>query len=198
MASHDYLFRTHWRVRASPEEVADVLKDAASLPKWWPAVYLSADEIEPGDENGVGKVVELHTRGWLPYTLRWSLRVTESFYPKGFAIAATGDFDGTGRWTIEPDGAWTDVFYDWKIRAEKPLLRRLSWLLKPVFAANHRWAMSRGLESLRLELKRRRAGTAAARARVAAPPRPARSGAVFVAVAAASVLAGLVYRRARR
>ena len=38
----------------------------------------------------------------------------------------------------------------------KPLLRRLSWLLKPVFAANHHWAMARGEESLALELRRRR------------------------------------------
>ena len=42
-----------------------------------------------------------------------------------------------------------------RIRAEKPLLRYLSFLLKPVFSANHRWAMARGEESLRAELGRR-------------------------------------------
>ena len=46
------------------------------------------------------------------------------------------------------------ISYDWRVSATKPLLCRLSWLLKPVFSANHRWAMARGEESLRLELRR--------------------------------------------
>lgn len=70
------------------------------------------------------------------------------------------------------DGAFVDISYDWRISAEKPLLRRLSFLLKPIFAANHRWAMARGEESLRLELRRRRARTAADRAGVPPPPGP--------------------------
>jgi hypothetical protein len=49
-------------------------------------------------------------------------------------------------------------------------LRRLTWLLRPVFAANHRWAMARGEESLRLELRRCRAGSEAERRRVPPPP----------------------------
>ena len=48
-----------------------------------------------------------------------------------------------------------NITYDWRIRAEKPLLRYLSFLLKPVFSANHRWAMARGEESLKAELARR-------------------------------------------
>jgi len=40
------------------------------------------------------------------------------------------------------------------------------------FEANHRWAMARGEESLELELRRRRAGTAAERDSVPAPPGP--------------------------
>jgi hypothetical protein len=48
------------------------------------------------------------------------------------------------------------ITYDWQVHATKPLLRRLGWLLKPAFAANHTWAMRRGEESLKLELRRRR------------------------------------------
>jgi hypothetical protein len=93
---------------------------------------------------------------WLPYTLRWSFRVIESRYPYGFSLEAWGDFEGSGSWTFAQDGEWVDIRYDWKIRADKPLLRVLSFLLKPVFSANHRWAMARGEESLRTELDRRR------------------------------------------
>jgi hypothetical protein len=104
--------------------------------------------------------------------LRWQFRVTESRSPYGFTIEALGDFVGRGIWTFAQDGDQVDVTYDWKIRAEKPLLRRLTFLLRPIFEANHRWAMARGEESLRLELARRRAATPEERARVPPPPGP--------------------------
>ncbi|WP_354188307.1 hypothetical protein [Arthrobacter sp. UYCu712] len=92
----------------------------------------------------------------MPYTLRWTLTVTEPVTSCGFALTARGDLNGTGRWTFEQDGPETVITYDWRVSAAKPLLRRLGWLLKPAFAANHRWAMARGEESLALELRRRR------------------------------------------
>jgi len=54
----------------------------------------------------------------------------------------------------------------WSVRAGKPLLETF-W---SVVAANHEWAMARGLESLKLELLRRRAESAEQRAKVPAPP----------------------------
>ena len=154
MSSNDYHFVTRWRVGGTIKEVADVLKSAEDLPRWWPSVYLDVQELEAGDEDGIGKVVALHTRGWLPYTLRWQFRVVESRYPHGYALEASGDFNGRGVWSFEQEEEWVNVIYDWRIRADKPLLKAFSFLLKPVFAANHRWAMAKGEESLRLELER--------------------------------------------
>jgi hypothetical protein len=150
-----YQFTTHWRFAAAIEEVADVLHDPLDLPRWWPSVYLSATELAPRP-SGIGARVRLHTRGWLPYTLHWDLEVVKSDYPRGFAIVASGDFEGTGVWTLTQDGEHVDVSFDWQIDAHKPLLRRWSIILKPIFAANHRWAMRQGEASLRRELERRR------------------------------------------
>jgi len=172
MASNEYHIVTEWRVKGTIKEVADVLSQAADLARWWPSVYLDVQEIEPGDEKGIGKVGRLYTKGWLPYTLRWTFRVTESSYPYGFALDASGDFVGRGVWTLEQRGEWVNVIYDWSINAEKPLLRTFSFLLKPIFAANHRWAMRMGEESLKLELMRRRATTPEERARIPLPPGP--------------------------
>lgn len=61
------------------------------------------------------------------------------------------------------------MIYDWRIEAEKPLLKRLSFILKPLFSMNHRWAMARGEESLKIELARRHAAAGAA---IPAPPPP--------------------------
>ena len=84
------------------------------LPRWWPSVYLRVEELEAGGEDGVGKRVRLHTKGWLPYTLDWEFRVTESRHPHGFSLEAYGDLAGRGIWTFEEAGAWTLVTYDWQ------------------------------------------------------------------------------------
>ncbi len=163
MASNKYHFISHWRVESSVEEISEVLGNAPDLVRWWPSVYLAVREVQPGDATGVGKVVDLHTKGWLPYTLRWQFRVTHVDFPHGFGLEAWGDFVGRGVWTFAQDGQWVDITYDWQIDAEKPLLRTLSFLLKPIFSANHRWAMAKGEESLRLELARRHAANGAVR-----------------------------------
>jgi hypothetical protein len=172
MPSNDYHFITHWRVAGTVEEVAEVIGDAPGLARWWPSVYLDVQELEPGGDSGVGKVVSLYTKGWLPYTLRWQFRVTESDPPNGFRLEAWGDFVGRGIWRFEQDGDFVDIVYDWKIRADKALLRTFSFLLKPVFSANHKWAMQKGEESLQLELARCHADTDEARARIPPPPGP--------------------------
>ena len=118
-------------------------------------------------------MIDLYTKGYLPYTLRWQFRVTESRYPYGLTLEAWGDFVGRGIWMFEPVGDEVLITYDWKIRADKPLLRYFSFVMKPFFSANHRWAMRRGLESLQLELARRHAPSPEARALV--PPPPART-----------------------
>lgn len=180
MAVNDYHFITTWRIAATPDEIIEVLGDAEGLARWWPSVYLDVRVLEPGDPTGLGKVVELWTKGFLPYTLRWRFRVTESGPPTGFRLDAEGDFVGRGIWTLnaeitpdQPGGPLTFVVYDWLIVVEKGLLKRLSPLMKPVFAANHRWAMAQGERSLRLELARRHAGSdSTIAAAIAAPPGP--------------------------
>ena len=89
-----------------------------------------------------------------------------------FALEATGDFVGRGEWRFRQEGPTVAITYDWRIRADKPMLRYLSFVMKPIFSANHIWAMRMGEESLKLELARRHASTPEERARIAAPPGP--------------------------
>ena len=152
----EYAFLTHWRFRATAREVYDILADPIGLARWWPSVYLDVKELKPAEPDGSGRVIGLWTKGFLPYTLKWNFTVTDSTPPTGFKLVAHGDFEGTGVWTLKQVGDFVDVTYDWRIAAEKPLLRYGSFALRPFFAANHRWAMARGQESLELELRRRR------------------------------------------
>lgn len=148
-----------------------MLRDATDLPRWWPSVYLDVRVLAEGDERGVGRAVELWTKGWLPYTLRWRFTTTRNDGVDGLALRAEGDFVGEGVWTFAQAGSSVVATYDWRITAEKPLLKRLTWLLRPAFSANHRWAMRQGERSLRLELARRRLPSERA-ARLPQPPPP--------------------------
>ena len=173
-----YHIVTTWRVPGTVEEVASILGDVEALPRWWPSVYLEARVREPGDAQGVGRVVALRTKGWLPYTLAWEFQVTEVDPAGRVVLEPRGDFTGRGEWSLWQEGTAdapvTVARYDWDVVARKPLLRALTPLLRPLLAANHDWAMRRGEESLRLELDRRRAVTPAERARVPSPPGPSR------------------------
>ncbi len=169
-----YHFFTRWEVESTPEEVYHILEDVNILCDWWPSVYLDLKVLEKGQPGGVGKRVALYTKGWLPYTLKWQFRVTEVEYPKGFSLEAEGDFVGRGMWQFQaiPNTQLCEVTYDWRISAEKPLLKYLSFIFKPIFAANHHWAMRQGLKSLQLEIQRRQAKTEAERNKIPKPPPP--------------------------
>ncbi len=115
----NYHFITRWQVPASREEVYRTLEKAENLARWWPSVYLDVREREKGQPGGVGKVVELFTKGWLPYTLRWKFRVTRAEFPVGFALEAIGDFVGRGEWTFRELSA--------KERADLTIFEKLSY-----------------------------------------------------------------------
>ena len=151
----NYRLISDWHVRANLDDVAAVLGEPRGLVRWWPEVYLDVEVEDEGDEDGVGAIVRVHSRGRFPYTLRWFFRVVEARWPHGATIEAWGDLEGRGIWTLIHEGPDVHATYEWYVRAEKPLLRFLSPLFKPLFAWNHRWAMAKGEVGLQRELERR-------------------------------------------
>ena len=109
----------------------------------------------PGRADKLHDRVELLTKGWLPYKLRWTAEVTRLVPPERIEISASGDFDGRGIWQLEAAGDLTRITFDWRVRADKPLQRLFSFVLKPLFKWNHHWAMLTGLPRLREEASRR-------------------------------------------
>ena len=172
LAPAEYRFVNRWRVPATLEEVAAIIQDPAAFRHWWPAAWLDYTPVADGDENQIGARFGYRVKGWLPYSLNLEFTVTERDAPHSFAVTSTGDLVGVGRWTLSQDGPVVDVEYDWRVRAERPLIRRLSPFVKPIFRSNHFWVMRQGAYSMMYELLRRRAATPEDRARVPAPPRP--------------------------
>jgi hypothetical protein len=151
-----YRFVTHWQVAAVCGDVSDALEDTDRIARWWPSVYRECTILERGGVHGLGRRVAVTTKGFLPYLIHWHFTVVEENYPYGSRIAADGDLEGEGCWTLRPIAEGTAVTYEWTVRANHPFIRRFGRFLRPLFAMNHDWTMREGLRGLRRELKTRR------------------------------------------
>lgn len=139
-----YKLSSQWYIPHPIESVWSTLIRATEYPKWWGAVYDRVEKLNElaGDQVGASALVEAHGR--LPYHIRFQSEITDVCAPQLLKLAATGDLTGTGTWRLEEVEDATHVTFTWVVEADKPLLRLLSPLLKPLFAWNHRWTMRRG------------------------------------------------------
>ena len=145
VASRQYEFVDEWDVAAPPQATFDAVADARTYPEWWRPVYLG---VEAEGEPAVGQVSSQHFKGRLPYQLRTRSRIVELDSPSVVAAEVEGDLSGYGRWTLTPTESGTHVRFDWRVYADRPLLRVLTPALRPAFRWNHNWAIGRAIDGL--------------------------------------------------
>ena len=141
----EYLFVDEWDVAAPPQAVFEALADARTYPRWWTPVYLDVDADGP---PRLGKVSRQHFKGRLPYHLHTESTITRLEPPNVVEGDVTGDLRGRGTWTLTPTASGTHVRFDWRVLADRRLLRLLTPVLRPVFRWNHNWAIARAMEGL--------------------------------------------------
>jgi Polyketide cyclase / dehydrase and lipid transport len=146
MAS-EYVFVDEWDVDAPLAAVYDVVADARTYPEWWKPVYLAVE--------GDVKVTQHHFKGRLPYTLKMRAEMVREDRPRQFEVRVDGDLRGKGVWTFTPRNGGTRVRWDWIVFADRPLLRYLTPVLRPLFRWNHNWAVARAKEGLEPYARRR-------------------------------------------
>lgn len=139
----EYQFATVWVLDAPVEPVFQAISQSLDWPQWWACVK-SVEEIVPGGAGGIGNVRRYVWAGWLPYRLDFHIRLAR-FEPQ-VAIwgEASGDVEGTGRWSFSADGAVTSVRYEWHVRITSPRLRWLASMAGPLVRGNHNFVMGRG------------------------------------------------------
>jgi len=152
----EYVFVDEWDVAAPAEAVFELLADARTYPSWWQPVYLGAESDGPPEP---GRESRQHFKGRLPYHLRTRSTITVFEPPRLIGADVVGDLRGRGLWTLTPAAAGTHVRFDWHVFADKPLLRTLTPVLRPLFRWNHTWAIARAQRGLE-PAARRRAGLA--------------------------------------
>lgn len=148
MSVADYHFVTHWRIRGPVQLVYDILKDGEGYSTWWRPAYVSTRKV--GD-----KKVRSLVRAKLPYTLDFTTQLVRENPPEEIEIRALGELSGRGLWKLEPAGDAVSVTFYWDVRAEKPLVKLLSPILKPLFRWNHDWVMKVGETGLQQEIEHR-------------------------------------------
>lgn len=141
----EYVFLDEWDVDAPREAVFEAIADARTYPDWWKPVYISVDADGSPE---VGCASRQHFKGRLPYTLKTVSTVVRLERPEILETDVVGDLRGRGLWTLTERDGRTHVRFDWTVLADRPLLKRLTPVLRPLFRANHNWAVKRAMEGL--------------------------------------------------
>jgi hypothetical protein len=63
-------------------------------------------------------------------------------------VKVVGDLTGSGQWTLTPTDGKVHVRVDWTVFADRPLLRYLTPVFRPIFRYNHNWSVKRAIEGL--------------------------------------------------
>jgi hypothetical protein len=63
-------------------------------------------------------------------------------------VKVVGDLTGSGVWTLTPSDDKVHIRFDWTVFADRPLLRTLTPIFRPIFRYNHNWSVKRAIEGL--------------------------------------------------
>lgn len=110
-----YRFRTVWWTPAAVDRIWEALADYAAWPTWWRGIR-NVEVLRRGDESGVGTILRQWWRSRLPYTLVFDLEMLR-IESKGLLEGhASGDLEGTCRWTLIPVNGGMEVSFDVDVR----------------------------------------------------------------------------------
>lgn len=139
-----YHFHSQWLIHAPVAAVYALINKAEAWPLWWPAVLIvRADTATDG--------TEMQHQEWrtpFGYSFSFDLKLIERQPNQLLAAAVSGMLEGTGIWRFAAVPEGCRVTFEWKVRTNVAWINKLSWLLRPVFAYNHRLVMRQGRKGL--------------------------------------------------
>jgi len=159
MKRRDFDIRHQWQLRCAPEELSEIILDTNCYAQWCARILLNCEIVETGDKQGRGLSIRVHTKGWLPYSFLFDVKIVDLEPHRWMKVQVSGDFEGSCLLEVTGfDGVNTRLNLHWQVDLHHPILRKLRPLLHPVMVANHRWAVGWIRRMMQRELDRRRAG----------------------------------------
>ena len=125
--------------------------DFHTWPEWWPGLKEVIETIH-GDPGGIGQKATSVWRGPVGYSLRITIEAVERVHPEFLRGVASGDVVGEGTWRLTPVDRtepvtatdWTEVEFDWNVRANRRWMEVLAPVARPIFVSGHDHIMERG------------------------------------------------------
>jgi len=152
MATNYYLFIDRFIVPCDIETAYHYIKQIEEYPRWWGKVYKKIVKLRDAPPDTPGAKYRITVGGFLPYTLTIENEVTHIHRPHLIRFDADGDLQGNGTWLFRQLEGGTEIIYDWRVAANKNLIRIFSFLLKPLFRANHHYCVVKAKEGIEKDL----------------------------------------------
>jgi uncharacterized protein YndB with AHSA1/START domain len=149
-----YHFVTEWYFEAPIEMVWQVLEDVKSWPTWSKS-FKKIVIRGPEPTLQLGSVVDCEVKGALPYTLRFSIQVTNFQPPHIIEVKSSGSLVGGGKWLLKPRNGGTVTTYYWDVGTTNPVLNILAKLpfVRAMLERNHDAVMADAYQNLKAKLK---------------------------------------------
>jgi hypothetical protein len=148
---NNYRFQTVWWTPAVVNRIWEALADYAAWPTWWRGIR-NVEVLRRGDESGVGTVLRQQWRSRLPYTLAFNLEMLRIESGRLLEGHASGDLEGTCRWTFIPVNGGTEIHFDVDVRTGRWWMNLPIPFAPRIVRANFETIMSWGREGLARKL----------------------------------------------
>lgn len=155
----EYRFVDNWFIKAPIDTVYHYISDPRTYVQWWPS-YDNVRILKDVPFPYVGGQAELIVRSPFGYRLRLEVEVTEANPPVYLKTISRGQLAGTSIWEFSEENDTTHAVWTWIVRSDHPLLNRLEWLAKPIFAKSHVLASEKGHRGLKRLLEGQTAAVA--------------------------------------
>jgi hypothetical protein len=142
-----YSFITKWKTAAPIQDVWDAIRLSLEWPAWWKD-FISVQELEPGDELGVGSIRRYTLKSPTTYRLTFDILLNERIEHKRLSGKASGELEGSGDWYFEVKDGSTFIECHWHVHTTKPWMNAFAFILRPAFQYNHKLSMKRGARYL--------------------------------------------------
>jgi hypothetical protein len=148
---NNYRFQTVWWTPADVDRIWETLANYAQWPAWWRGIR-SVEVLRHGDESGAGAVLRQQWRSWMPYTLVFDLEMLRIESPRLLDGRASGDLEGSCRWTFTPRSGGTEACFDVDVRTGRWWMNLPIPFAPRIVRANFETIMSWGREGLAQQL----------------------------------------------
>lgn len=139
-----FRFDRCWAFDVSPDTLWAALTRTEDYQRWWPWLRkFSGDGLVPGGRT------DCVVRAPIPYTLQFTVTVTELVPGQRIAAVVAGDLAGPARLEVESLGArrrGSQVRLGWEVELHRPMLRAAARIGRPVMEWGHDWVVSTGFQ----------------------------------------------------